>query len=788
WMIQGTNSANALQAGLVNLTGDNSGFGGELIINRAVLFGAESTRIGTGPIRIQDCGSLNVNGAIPNPIAIENGAGWHQDFGFDLVIGAIWMGGGDNSFTGNLQLNQSIGVVNGDATGANSTLGSMDSGTSTFSGVISGIGEFSMSRFSALNGGSVDIDISGTASNTYSGKTVVNGQRSGASLRLMKKFGAVAIPGGNTVQLGNVTEGQANLRMGDTTVTGATRNQWNDQFGTANGGVVLNFVNTPGQWMRFDLQGTQQSVAGLNAGDASTQGGAIVQNQNLQDFDPGQDATLTLIGDGSYLYNGWLRDQDDGGTTRKLHLVKSGSGTQTLAGSAITHTGTTTVNSGTLLMNGSLGNSATTVTAGGILGGTGSTAGPVSNHGTLAPGSNAVGNLTVNNTVTLAGGSKIAWQISNWTGVAGSAWDKLTTNSLNITATSANRITLKLTDHTVANFSETNQSFVLIQTTSGITGFSADKFVVDDSDIIRPQGTWAVQQSVNDLVLVYTGYTGPNIAPEFTADPLTASATEDAAISGSITATDANAGDTLTYTKLTGPGWLNVASDGALSGTPVNSNVGVNTFTVRVMDSTGAIDEAVLQVTVANVNDAPGFTVDPITLTVGEGEAITGQLAATDVDAGDTLTFSKAIGPAWLNVAANGALSGISGSAGADVFTVRVHDAAGAFADATLNITVVSYDGVWINTAGGSWSTGTHWSGGHVAGGTGKTADFSTLDLAANATVTLDSSLTIGNMTFGDTTPSHHWTLSSGSGGALALDVATGTPTITVNNQTTTLN
>ncbi|HEX7262390.1 MAG TPA: autotransporter-associated beta strand repeat-containing protein, partial [Luteolibacter sp.] len=185
------------------------------------------------------------------------------------------------------------------------------------------------------------------------------------------------------------------------------------------------------------------------------------------------------------------------------NIIKTGTGTQTLGGTN-TYTGTTTVSAGTLLINGSQGNIATTVAAAGTLGGLGTLAGTVSNSGTLAPGSNGIGNLTVNNTVTLAGGSKLAWQITNWTGAAGTGFDKLTATSLNLTASSANRITIKPAELALANFSETNATFVIVQTISGITGFSADKFTIDTSGLTLPHGTWAVQQSGNNLLLAYT--------------------------------------------------------------------------------------------------------------------------------------------------------------------------------------------------------------------------------------------------------------------------------------------
>jgi len=64
--------------------------------------------------------------------------------------------------------------------------------------------------------------------------------------------------------------------------------------------------------------------------------------------------------------------------------------------------------------------------------------------------------------------------------------------------------------------------------------------------------------------------------------------------------------------------------------------------------------------------------------------------AASDPDADDTLTFSKTAGPAWLEVAGNGTLSGMpgNGDVGPNSFTVRVTDLAGAHAEAQLDITV----------------------------------------------------------------------------------------------------
>jgi len=204
---------------------------------------------------------------------------------------------------------------------------------------------------------------------------------------------------------------------------------------------------------------------------------------------------------------------------------------------------------------------------------------------------------------------------------------------------------------------------------------------------------------------VYTlwGQGGSNSAPAFTVDPIAlASATEDAnyssaGLSLATYASDANGG-TLTYSKVSGPAWLTVAPNGALSGTPSNSDVGANLFVVRVTDSSGATDDANLSITVSNTNDAPTWLSDPLVKpsVTHDQPYLAASLAAdaADVDGGATLTFNKVAGPAWLTVAADGTLSGTPGASdvGPNSFTVRVTDNASVSDDATLAIVVLPFE------------------------------------------------------------------------------------------------
>ncbi len=109
-----------------------------------------------------------------------------------------------------------------------------------------------------------------------------------------------------------------------------------------------------------------------------------------------------------------------------------------------------------------------------------------------------------------------------------------------------------------------------------------------------------------------------------------------------------------------------------------------------------------------------------------------------------------------------------------------------ALAFGGLPAALLAQSSVWISTVSGNWSDTTKWSGGTVADGVGSIADFSTLDITAATTVTLDTSHTNGTLLFADIIPNNNWTLAASGGSILTLNNGLNAPIINVSNQTAT--
>lgn len=237
----------------------------------------------------------------------------------------------------------------------------------------------------------------------------------------------------------------------------------------------------------FNLQSGLVTVAKNNAlgtGPLTISGGVL----NLGSFNLGV-GSISLLGGSINSVGGGISSSSTyqlqsgaintslGGTAG---LLKSGAGTVSLTG-ANTYSGNTLISAGQLLVNNTTGSGTglgnVSIGGGGLLSGTGSIFGAVTNG---AGGSISAGNeIGVLNTGSLVwfGGATNRWDIQNAASTAGVGWDLLNINgSLTLNASSGAKAIIDMVSFTLggsrglaANFNPT-QSYLwtMVQTTGGV--------------------------------------------------------------------------------------------------------------------------------------------------------------------------------------------------------------------------------------------------------------------------------------------------------------------------------
>jgi hypothetical protein len=237
-----------------------------------------------------------------------------------------------------------------------------------------------------------------------------------------------------------------------------------------------------------------------------------------------------------------------------------------------------------------------------------------------------------------------------------------------------------------------NPAWMSINSSTGeITGTPGPADVTTTSGVVV---TVTDSGSLTDTVSFDITVNNVNDPPDITSGTPTNAVNQDAAYSFPVTATDPDAGDTLSYSISGNPAWMSIASDtGVISGTPGSADVAATTgITVTVADAAGATDTVTFYVTVNNVNDPPDITSGTPTDNVDQGAAYSFTVTATDPDAGDTLVYSITGNPAWMSIdSSTGVISGTPGAGDVAETTgivVTVTDAAGATDTVTFNVTV----------------------------------------------------------------------------------------------------
>ncbi|MEI6037997.1 MAG: autotransporter-associated beta strand repeat-containing protein, partial [Planctomycetota bacterium] len=418
-------------------------------------------------ITVSGAGNLFLGGNTTS--AISNGSG---QVGITMAGTGVLTMGGNNTFTGDLLIKSGTVAKNsGSAGGATSfgagtiKLGDTAAGntnaTVQFTAGASGMTFANPITVQSGNSGIKTIENpSGNFTATLSGLltlddnlTVKYSGGTGGKFTLGANATANAITGsGNLTFLSNGTV--AAIITGNN--TGFSGNVAVQTGGVNVGSVnALNSNNTVAvaSGATFDTNNQTVTIAGLN--DVSGSGGTVTN--------AGAAKTLTLGGGGSYSFSGTITAT----TSANMTVTKTGSGTQTLAGTN-TYTGATTVNLGTLLINGSLTSSVTANT--GTVGGSGSTTGNVTvgdsaggHDAFIAPGGiGTVGTFTTTGSMSLLSDATYNFKL-NGTAVAN---DKLVAAGVTINSSALFSFTLLGdTSGLIAG-----QVFDIMHTTSGITG------------------------------------------------------------------------------------------------------------------------------------------------------------------------------------------------------------------------------------------------------------------------------------------------------------------------------
>lgn len=499
--------------------------------------------VNVAPGAATETGDLVVNGPVNITPAQSNlTLGFHK-----RGTGSLRLNGVANA--GNLMLQiQSGSVIAGidNAIGNNATLPISSGARLVLNGFDQTVG--SLSGAGSITGGAVPVGaltVNQAVAKTFSG--IIGGSGANDNNLAFTKAGSATL----TLSGANTYTGPTTLNAGVLQASGAA----NTCFGNLSAVTVNNAAT-------LDLNGTSQvigSLAGASASAMVTLGAG----------------TLTTGGNGT-------NSTYAGGTGGSGNLTKTGTGTQTLAG-ALGHTGNTTVAAGTLLVNGSVASSPVTVAVGASLGGVGTLGRDTTVNGTLAPGSNGVGTLTVNNPLTLAATSTTLMEIAKSGGTA--TFDRL----------------LGVTSLTQGGTLTVTASGEALQAGDSFRLFTATTYTGAFATVNLPAGyVWdASQLTANGTITV----TAINRPPAFGGYAVATPYQKPATIQGRKLLAQASDpdGDSLAVTSA-GPATANggtvVLQPSGILFTPPGNFSGADTFPITITDARGATIVGVVTVTV----------------------------------------------------------------------------------------------------------------------------------------------------------------------------------------------
>lgn len=519
--LSGNGALTKTGSGTLVLSGAHTGTG-NTTINAGTIRLAHDQALGSGTLTIDEGGTLDLDGHSQTFSEVRTLNFYNRTIAFgdggDLTFG---VSSGHSSFRAKLTGTGTLTKTGGGGLAFNNNLGS------TFSGdirVTRGFVEIAETSEVYANLNRVVIDI--TERDATSGFVVRQYYQPTVDVHIAETntVGGITtiaedatfngdISGNGILVLQNDTSTTRTLTLGGNTksFSGSTIHIKNatTKFGAANlFSSAVNVVLSTGQY----VGGTSDVTVDLNGHDQAwttlTRDSASIRNVTVTNTS-GTGATLTLSGTATYT----------GLLAGNLGLRKSGAGTTLTLTGTHTYTGQTTIEGGTLIVNGSISTSSlTTVASGGTLGGSG-TVGTltVAAGGTLAPG-NSSGTLTIVGDAIFEGGGSLIWDLSDATADPGIGWDLLSiSGALAIETTSDNRFTIFITaledsnPGDAANFDPTlDYSFTFLVADS-IEDFDTNAFTLDTTAFANAfNGVWSIVSDGASLSINYT----PSAIPE----------------------------------------------------------------------------------------------------------------------------------------------------------------------------------------------------------------------------------------------------------------------------------
>lgn len=531
-----TGAGNVRLTGTVAYTGTTTISGGRLTFQSPAL-------PGTGLITNSAELEIVNNGAVQNVDAVIGGSGKLLKAG----TGEVWLRAA-NTFTGDVEVvqgpNNSLNITHAQAlgttagkttvrgfnggTGQSVNIRALTAGGTTIAEPFELIADAFGRAGIRHEGGTQTLTLTGpiTVASTAMSSVQISNFNGGSTLNIQGDI-AGSLNGANLIVRGPITApinmtGSLNIAdQGDLVITddarvrlgaagktyqgfrtniafGHLRTLVSDTLPATQTVLMAQSITSNAKWILGDGTPITQTIAGLSSTAVAPNSGIV--------GGAATDSTLTVNQDLNSAFN--LPLGGTGTNENRLAFVKSGKGRLTL-GAINTHSGSTTVSGGTLLVNANTISSSTIVQPGATLGGIGrvkdfNATGNASATANISPGNNGIGTFSTSpGSVVFGPYSAYNWQFQDWTGTT----DRVTAISapVNITATSANPVTIRISQEgNVTNFTEANRTFIIASGGFGIQNFAVDKFVIDDSGFTAGTGTWAVRQDGSTIVLDYT--------------------------------------------------------------------------------------------------------------------------------------------------------------------------------------------------------------------------------------------------------------------------------------------